>query len=107
MPTPISVVLFSLLAFSLSLAATWFETQSIRAVFAWEEGDPCARERAARSDLMTWTMGVIALVTAVEVGWWVLVPEGLGIYLGTKLAMRGCARQANQDDRAVLVQDSK
>lgn len=88
MPTPISVVLFSLLAFALSFAATWFETQSIRAVIAWEGGDRKARERAARSDLATWTMGVIALVTAVEVGWWVLVPEGAALYLGTKFAMR-------------------
>lgn len=89
MPTPISVVLFSLLAFGLSLAATWFETQSIRAVIAWEAGDRRARERAARSDLATWLMGCIALATAVEIGWWVLAPEGLGLYFGTKFALRG------------------
>lgn len=88
MPTPISVLLFSLLAFALSLAATCFETKSIRAVIAWEGGERTARERAARADLATWLMGCVAMMTAVEVGWWVLAPEGLGLYLGTKLAMR-------------------
>lgn len=81
-------ILYAVLAFVLSLAATCFETRSIRAVIEHEAGDPEAAERAARSDVATWAAGVIGLYTAVEHGWWILVPEGVGLYIGTKLALR-------------------
>lgn len=87
MQNPIDV-LYGPLAFLLSLAATCLETRSIRAVIAHEAGDPDAAERAARSDVATWAAGVIGLYTAVEHGWWILVPEGIGLYIGTKLALR-------------------
>lgn len=79
----------SVLIFGLTLASAWFETQSIRAVVAWEERrDTRARERAARSDLATWLISVFGLVSVLEVGWWVLPGEALGVYYGAKLAMR-------------------
>lgn len=94
MPKPLLIVLFSALAFVLAASSDWLETRYVRAVRAWEEaphGAPekmRARERAARSSVAMWLVSVIALVTVVEVGWWVLIPEGAGLYVGTRLAMR-------------------
>ncbi len=93
MPNPLVVVVFSVLAFCLAASSDWLETRYVRAVRAWEKGvEPTereqARERAARSSVAMWVVSVVALVTVVEVGWWVLLPEGLGLYVGTKLALR-------------------
>lgn len=89
MPNPIVIVLCSVLAFALAASSDWLETRYVRAVRAWEDGGgAAARERAARSSVAMWLVGVIALATIIEVGWWVLVPEGAGLYVGTKLAMR-------------------
>lgn len=88
MPNPIFIVLFSLMAFLLAASSDWLETRYVRAVRAWEHGDTTARERAARSSVAMWLVSVIALVTVIEVGWWVLPSEALGLYVGTKYAMR-------------------
>ncbi len=92
MPNAITVVLFSVLAFVLAASSDWLETRYVRAVREWEEaeGDAMhvARERAARSSVAMWVVSVVSLVTIVEVGWWVLIPEGAGLYVGTKLALR-------------------
>lgn len=88
MSNPIVIVLAGVLAFALAVSSDWLETRYVLAVKAWEEGDASARERAARSSVLMWLVGVVALVTCVEVGWWLLLPEGLGLYVGTKLAMR-------------------
>lgn len=89
---PIVIVLFALMAFVLAASSDWLETRYVRAVRAWEDATgaarEAARERAARSSVAMWLVGVVALVTVVEVGWWVLLPEGVGLYAGTKLAMR-------------------
>jgi hypothetical protein len=92
MPNPILAVAFSALAFVLAASSDWLETKYVRAVREWEDAEGAsrirARERAARSSVAMWLVSVIALVTVVEVGWWVLLPEGAGLYVGTKLAMR-------------------
>jgi hypothetical protein len=93
MPNPILVIALSILAFALAASSDWLETRYVRAVRAWEEATDMrraedARERAARSSVAMWLVGVVALVTVVEVGWWVLIPEGFGLYVGTKLALR-------------------
>jgi len=89
MPNAPTIVVFSVLAFVLAASSDWLETQYVRAVREWEESHAAtARERAARSSVMMWLVGVVALVTVVEIGWWVLLPEGAGLYVGTKLALR-------------------
>jgi hypothetical protein len=93
MPSPIIAVFFCVLAFALAASSDWLETRYVRAVRAWEDARGSAeglvaRERAARSSVAMWLVSVVALITVVEVGWWVLAPEGLGLYVGTKLAMR-------------------
>lgn len=89
MPNPIVAVAAALLAFVLAASSDWLETRYVRAVHEWESGHAAtARERAARSSVALWLVNVLALVTVVEVGWWVLVPEGIGLYVGTKLALR-------------------
>ncbi len=84
----LTIIAFSVLAFSLAASSDWLETRYVRAVRAWEDGDKSAREIAARSSVAMWLVGVLALITVVEVGWWTLIPEGAGLYVGTKLAMR-------------------
>lgn len=93
MPNPLLIVALSVMAFALAASGDWLETRYVRAVRAWEKADAPdeqeqARERAARSSVLMWIVGVVALVTVVEVGWWVLLPEGAGLYVGTKLALR-------------------
>jgi hypothetical protein len=88
MSNVLAVIAFSLLAFALAASSDWLETKYVRAVRAWEDGDTSARERAARASVAMWLVGCVALVTVIEVGWWVVVPEGLGLYVGTKVAMR-------------------
>lgn len=89
MPNPILIVLFSALAFALAASSDWLETKYVRAVREWEDSHAAtARERAARSSVAMWLVSVVALITVVEVGWWTLIPEGAGLYVGTKLALR-------------------
>lgn len=89
MPRVVFVLLFSVLSFALSASSDWLETKYVRAVREWEDSHAAtARERAARSSVAMWLVSVIALVTVVEVGWWALIPEGAGLYVGTKLALR-------------------
>ncbi len=87
--SPLLIVAFSALAFVLAASSDWLETRYVRAVRAWEDGHAATdRETAARSSVAMWFVSVVALVTVVEVGWWVLIPEGAGLYVGTKLALR-------------------
>ena len=89
MPNPIFIVVFSVLAFVLAASSDWLETRYNQAIISWERSRGAeAREVAARSSVAMWLVGTVALVTVVEVGWWVLLPEGLGLYCGTKLALR-------------------
>lgn len=89
----LTVIAFSLLAFALAASSDWLETKYVRAVRAWEEatdmnGKTRSRETAARSSVAMWLVSVIALMTVIEIGWFVLPFEAMGLYVGTKLAMR-------------------
>lgn len=93
MPNPLVIIVCSVLAFVLAASADWLEARYVRAVRAWEKGeDPQTRElfreRAARASVAMWLVGCVALLGVVEVGWWILPPEGLGLYVGSKLALR-------------------
>ncbi len=93
MPNAITIVLFSLLSFTLAASSDWLETRYLRAVHAWEEAKQDdakrnSRELAARLSVAMWLATVISLVAIVGVGWWVLLSEGAGLYVGTKLALR-------------------
>jgi hypothetical protein len=93
MPNPIVIVACSVLAFVLAASSDWLETRYVRAVHEWEQTSApaperaAARERAARASVSMWLVSVLGLVTIVQVGWWVLLPEGLGLYVGTRLAL--------------------
>lgn len=82
------VIAVALLAFALAASSDWLETRYVRAVRAWEDGDDAARTRAANASVAMWLVGVVALVTVVELGWWVLIPEGIGLRVGTMIALR-------------------
>lgn len=70
------------LAFALAAASDFLETRYVQAVNA---GQAVA---AARASVAMWLVGVVGLVAVVQVGFWLLIPEGLGLYVGARLAMR-------------------
>ena len=96
--------LFAVLAFGLAFASDYLETRYVRAVHAWEAarcGDADAeraRHRAAHSSIGMWIVGCVGLIAVVEVGWWVLLPEGAGLYAGTLVSMR--RRASDEPPRA-------
>lgn len=81
-------VIVALLAFVLAASSDWLETRYVRAVRAWEDGDDNARYRAADFSCAMLVVGGIGLYACVEIGWWVLLPELIGLRVGTLLALR-------------------
>ncbi len=77
---PVALAVF---AFALAASSDYLETVYVKAVGTRDA------ERAARASVAMWLVGVVGLVTVLEVGWWLLAPEALGLYVGTRLAMRG------------------
>lgn len=77
----IIAVAAALLCFVLALASDYLETHYVRAVHSRNA------TRAARCSVAMWLVGVIGLVAVLEVGVWVVIPEGAGLYLGTLWAM--------------------
>lgn len=86
-------VVVGLLVFVLALASDYLSTSYTRAVHAFEcaktvDDRSAARERAADASVLIWLVGVVGLYGILQYGLWVLAPEGLGLYFGTKLALR-------------------
>lgn len=70
------------LTFTLAAASDYLETRYVKAVNAGQA------VIAARASVAMWLVGVVGLVAVIEVGWWVLPGEALGLYFGTKWAMK-------------------
>jgi hypothetical protein len=88
--SPVVLALFCVLAFLLALASDYLETKYVRAINRHVTyGDRRAAEAAARCSVAMWLVGVIGLIACVEISWLLVLPEGLGLYIGTKLALRG------------------
>lgn len=81
-------VAVGLLAFFLALAADYLEAGYVRSVDAWGKGDDSARHRAANYSCAMLLVSGLGLCACVEVGWWLLIPELLGLRVGTLLALR-------------------
>ena len=81
-------VAFSVLAFVLAASADWLEAGYVRSVRAWEDGDNAARERAANYSCAMLLVGAIGLYACVEISWWLILPELVGLRVGTLLALR-------------------
>lgn len=84
-------IAIAVVAFLLSAASNFLETRYVQAVARAESSrDRLEVARAARAasvcDLVMWCIGAVGLYAAVEIGWWVLIPEGLGLFTGTRLA---------------------
>ena len=87
------LAVFALLAFALGFASDYLSTLYTREVAVWQAStDAAERERAsvraARASVAIWLVGSLGLFGVVELGWWLLLPEGLGFYLGTRRALR-------------------
>lgn len=80
-------VVIALAAFFLALAADYLEAGYVRAVDEWKQGDDDARYRAADYSCGMLIVGGVGLYACVEVGWWVLLPELVGLRVGTLLAL--------------------
>lgn len=75
------------LAFYLAAASDYLEIRHVQAVRAHELGDKAAAARAAHLSIGMWLVGVIGLAACVEISWWLLIPEGFGLYYGTRRAL--------------------
>lgn len=82
MSNPIINVAVAVLVFTLAAVSDFLETRYVQAVNARRA------ESAARCSVAMWAVGVIGLVAVLQVGWWLLIPEGAGLYVGTMRAMR-------------------
>lgn len=93
MPTTIIIAL-AVLAFALGVVSDYLSATYTRAVSTFEASAPAsperkrARDRASYAGVAIWLVGSLGLFGVVEVGWWMLVPEGVGYYIGTRLALR-------------------
>lgn len=76
------------LAFYLAAASDYLEIRHVQAVRAHELGDKAAAVRAAHLSIAMWLVGVVGLAACVEISWWLLLPEGFGLYYGTRRALR-------------------
>lgn len=79
---PLVSIAAGVLVFGLAALSDYVEALYVKAVNAGEA------HRAAACSEMMWLAGVIWLGALLEVGWWVVLPEGAGLYVGTLLAMR-------------------
>jgi len=84
--SPLVMVAAGVLVFMLAALSDFLETRYVSAVNAHDA------RRAARCSVGMWLAGVIWLGAVLEVGWWVVLPEGAGLYVGTLVAMRGQSR---------------
>ena len=74
-------VLFVLAFFAAGLS-DYLETKYVLAVHS------NAPRKAALCSVGMWAIGALGLLAIIEVSPWIVLPEGLGMYLGTVLAMR-------------------
>jgi cell division septal protein FtsQ len=72
----------TVLVFILAFLTDYFSARYVKAV-----GDK-KTHRAAYYSVLMWVAGAIGLVTMIEVGTWVVIPEGAGLYLGSIWGMR-------------------
>jgi len=76
-------------ALLVACAAATIDYAAVRYQRAVADGEA---HRAGRWSLVQFAAGATGLIAAVSVGWWLLVPEGVGYYVGTYLAVRGLRR---------------
>lgn len=74
--------LLVLLSFTSAVAIDFAEARYVRAI-----GDGRAH-LAARWSVAIWALGSLGFVAAVKWSLWLMLPEGLGFYAGTMLAVR-------------------
>lgn len=81
-------VVAAILAFLLALSADLLEGKYVRSVQAWADGDDRARYRAANYSCAMMLVGGLSLYAWISVGWWLIIPELIGLRVGTLLALR-------------------
>jgi hypothetical protein len=78
---PLNIIV-AVMVFLLAASSDFLETRYVQAVNARRA------ELAARCSVAMWAVGCIGLVAVLHVGWWLLLPEGAGLYIGTMRAMK-------------------
>jgi hypothetical protein len=74
--------LIAVLVFFAAAVIDYAETRYVRAVHDRD------RVSAATWSLVMWALGCLGFVAVVDVSLWYMLPEGLGFFAGTWLAMR-------------------
>lgn len=77
--------MMALLAIAVFISAMVIDFAEARYVLAVEARDA---HRAAAWSLMMWALGCLGFVAVLDCSLWLMVPEGLGFYCGTRLALR-------------------
>ena len=75
-------ILLSLLVFVSAMVIDYAEAHYVRSVQAG------SAHRAAVWSLVMYAVGALGFVAVINVSLWLMVPEGLGFYCGTRLALR-------------------
>lgn len=80
-------VLLCVLAFLSAVALDYIEATYVKAV-------ACGRANMAGvCSISMWAIGSLGFVALFEFSFWLMIPEGLGFWVGTHLAMRGACKK--------------
>jgi hypothetical protein len=85
----------ALLAVAVFISAAAIDYAEARYVRAVQER---RAHLAARWSLTMWGLGCLGFVAMLRVSLWLMLPEGLGFYLGTLVAVRGDRPLRTRDD---------
>ncbi len=77
-------VVLCVLTFLLALVGDYVETLHIVAVHEWRP------KTAACYSIAMWAISLVGIYIMLEVSWWLILPEGFGLWCGTILAMKRC-----------------
>src|SRR4029077_15362635 len=77
--------MMGLLAIAVFASAMVIDFAEARYVLAVEERNA---HRAAAWSLVMWALGCFGFVAVLDCSLWLMIPEGLGFYCGTRLALR-------------------
>ena len=86
MPT-IRLLALCVLVFVSAAVIDYAETRYVRAVRDASDGVSGADRAAARWSVVMYAVGCLGFVAVVDVSLWLMIPEGLGFYVGTRVAL--------------------
>lgn len=86
------IVLLGIVVFFSTAAIDWIQAFWLRAYNRRQA------TRAANLGVLEYAAGLIAFAAFIEASWWLVIPEVLGLWVGTQLAVRRIAREDPKPD---------